>query len=74
MVATLINDVTGQPIKGFTLRVNLNGVTYKLGTDANGQVSVSTADLAPGTYTAVVTFLGGTKYYPSNATVTIVKD
>lgn len=74
IIATLINDVTGQPIKGFTLRVNLNGVTYKLVTDANGQVSVSTADLAPGTYTAVVTFLGGTKYYPSNATVTIVKD
>ena len=72
LVATLTNDATGQPIKGFTLRVKLDGVTYKLVTDANGQVKLSTADLAQGTYTATVTFNGGTKYNPSSTSIQVI--
>ena len=72
LIATLTNNATNQPIKGFTLRVNLNGKTTKLVTDANGQVSLSTADLAPKTYPVTVTFNGGTKYYPTTTTENIL--
>ena len=69
----MTNNATGQPIKGFTLRVKVNRVTHKLVTDVDGQVSVSTADLAPGNYTVTVTFKGGTKYYPTTETLVIEK-
>ncbi|WP_405304673.1 hypothetical protein, partial [Methanobrevibacter sp.] len=72
MVATLINNATGQAIKGFTLHVKLHGETYKLVTDANGQVRISAADLDPGTiYTVSVTFKGGTKYNAAKITAKI---
>ena len=77
VVATLTNNVTGQAIKGYTIRIKLAGETYKLVTDANGQVRQSTADLTPGTiYTVTATFKETTKYYGSKATVkvTVVAD
>ena len=69
VVATLTNNATGQAIKGFTIHIKLHGESYSLVTDANGQVSVSTADLTPGTiYTVTATFNGGTKYNAAKAT------
>ena len=77
VVATLTNNVTGQAIKGYTVRIKLAGETHKLVTDANGQVRLSTADLTPGTiYTVTATFKETTKYYGSKSTVkvTVVAD
>ncbi|MBQ6511315.1 Ig-like domain repeat protein, partial [Methanobrevibacter sp.] len=72
LVATLINNVTGQPIKGGTVRFNVDGVKYTVKSDAKGQAKISTADLAPGTYTATVSYKGNTKYNPSATTVDMV--
>ena len=72
LVVTLENNNTGKAIKGFTLRVNLDGELYKLVTDADGQVSISTTELAPGNYPVTVDFVQTTKYYGSTASTEIV--
>ena len=56
LVITL-KDANGNPLKGITISVDLNGVK-KYTTDSNGQVKVPTKGLAPKTYTAKVTFNG----------------
>jgi hypothetical protein len=69
-----INDDLGNPLKNVKLSVNLNG-TKKYTTDSKGQIKVSTADFAPGTYPVEVAFGGNEIYSESNATakLTVVK-
>ena len=73
LVITL-KDANGNPLKGISISVDLNGVK-KYTTDANGQVKVPTKGLAPKTYTAKVTFNGNTNYEKSaiNVKVTVKK-
>ena len=73
LVITL-KDANGNPLKGITISVDLNGVK-KYTTDSNGQVKVPTKGLAPKTYTAKVTFNGNTNYEKSakDVKVTIKK-
>ena len=69
-----LKDVNGNPLKGVSIYVDLNGAkTYT--TDGNGQVKVSTKGLAPKTYTAKVTFNGNDIYDKSvkNVKVTVKK-
>ena len=69
-----LKDVDGNPLKGVSIYVDLNGAkTYT--TDGNGQVKVSTKGLAPKTYTAKVTFNGNDIYDKSvkNVKVTVKK-
>jgi len=54
------------------LNVDLNGKTYTAKTDSNGQISVSTADLAPGTYTATISYKGSSNYKATSTTAKIV--
>ena len=72
LIVTLTNDATGQPLGGATVSVRINGVLTKVKTDSNGQAIVSTADLEPGTYTATVSYNGGSKYNPSKTTEKII--
>lgn len=72
LIATLINDVTGQPIKGANLRFTVNGQKYTVKTNANGQAKVSISNLAPGTYNAIVAYNGNGKYNPYAISVDIV--
>ena len=72
LVATLINNATGQPIKSGTVRFNIDGVKYTVKSDAKGQAKLSTADLALGNYTATVSYNGNAKYTRSTTTVDMV--
>ena len=69
-----INDDLGNPLKNVKLSVNLNG-TKEYNTDSKGQIKVSTAAFAPGTYPVDVSFGGNEIYSESNATakLTVVK-
>ena len=49
-----------------TVRVNFAGTEYVLKTDSKGQVKISTADLALGTYSVSISYNGNSKYYSSN--------
>ncbi len=69
IVATLINDVTGQVIKNANVRFEVNGVKSTVKSDNNGQAKVSVANLALGTYEASASYIGNSKYIPSNESV-----
>ena len=70
LVATLTN-ANGVPLSANVI-VNLNGVNYALKSNSDGQVNVSTADLAPGNYAATILYKGNSKYNPSNTTANVV--
>ena len=69
LIATLTN-AEGTPLSA-NLVVNLNGVDYTLKSNSKGNVAVSTADLAPGKYTATITYKGNSKYNPSTTTAMV---
>ena len=71
LIATLINDRSGKAIRCVTVAVKINGEKYALKTDFNGQVKVSTANLALGDYTATITYAGNSKYNKASATVDV---
>ena len=68
-VATLTN-AEGVPLSANVV-VTLNGVNYALKSNSKGQVSVSTASLPVGEYTATVVYKGNSKYNPSSATAKV---
>ena len=71
IVATLTNANTGKVLNSANLLVSINGETYTLKTNSKGQVKVSTVDLAPGVYTATVSYKGNSKYNPSSIDVIV---
>ncbi|WP_407454798.1 hypothetical protein, partial [Methanobrevibacter sp.] len=70
----LVSTITNEHDKPLVvnLNVNLNGQTYTAKTDSNGQMSVSTADLAPGTYVATISYKGSSNYKATSTTANIV--
>ena len=72
LVATLINNATGEPIEGSNILINLNGENYTVETDSNGQAIVSTEDLDPGIYTAAISYEGSTLYNPTETTFDVI--
>ena len=72
LVATLINNVTGQYIKGANVIFTVNGEKYTAKTDLNGKAKVSISGLAPGTYEAAVSYNGNSKYCASSGTFNVV--
>ena len=75
LVATLIDNVTGTPIKNAYVIVKANGKSFKIKTDSNGQAILSGEELPLGAYTVDVSYKGGAKYYPATASVDVtVKD
>ena len=61
----------GQPIRGASVAVSFNGESQNVKTNYTGQVKVSTANVASGTNSAVISYAGSTKYNPSSITVDI---
>ena len=72
LVITL-KDENGKAVKNVKLNVKFNGKNKALTTDSNGQVKISSYNLAPNTYKAVITFAGvAHKYLPTNFTAKVV--
>ena len=69
LVATLTSG-KGIPLSA-NIIVTLNGVKYTLKSNSQGQISISTADLAPGEYTATITYKGNSKYKPTSTTIKV---
>ena len=72
LIVTLINNGTGQPLKGAYVIVKVNGVSHKIKTDSKGRAVLSGDDLPLGTYVAVISYKGSDKYYPANTSLEIV--
>ena len=71
IVGTLTNSATGKNIKNVNVKVNLNGETTTVKSNSKGQVIVSTADLDNGTYTAIFSYQGNSKYNPLSTVVKV---
>ena len=64
LIITLSSSVTGQPIRGANVAINLNGENSTAKTDYYGQVKVSTAHLTPDYYNVVLSYKGSSKFNP----------
>ena len=69
LVSTIINE-HGKPLVVY-MKVELNGKTYSVKSDSDGKISVPTANLDPGTYTAKISYNGSSNYNPTNTTASI---
>ena len=67
----LIN-VTGQPLKGASVFVNIGGAKNNVFIDAVGKGKLSVAGLAPGSYDASITYKGSAMYYPAETSLEVV--
>ena len=65
-----LKDADGNPIRGATVTVDLNGAK-KYTTDKKGQVKVAVGKLVPKTYTAKISFAGNNLYKASSATAKV---
>ena len=72
LIAILVNNETGQAIKGAAVRFSVDGQKGSVKSDADGEAIFAVSTLAPGTYTAVVSYNGNGKYNPSASSVDIV--
>ena len=72
LIAILVNDETGQAIRGATVRFEVDDQKGSVKSDAAGEAVFAVSTLAPGTYTAVVSYSGNSKYNPSDSSVYIV--
>ncbi len=72
LIAILVNDETGQAIKGATVRFAVDNQKGSVKSDADGEAIFTVSTLDPGTYTAVVSYHGNGKYNPSDSSVDIV--
>ena len=66
-----LKDNDNKPVNGVTVLINLNGAKY-FSTDLNGQVKISTKDLTPKTYIAIISFAGDDKYAKSTSTTNVI--
>jgi len=69
LVSTIVNE-HGKPLV-VTMKVELDGKTYSARSDSNGQINVSTADLAPGSYVAKISYKGSSNYNSASTTANI---
>ena len=72
IVATVTNADTGKAVTNTNVKVSLNGVTTTVKSNSKGQAIVSTANLAPGTYIAILSYQGNAKYNPVSTTATAI--
>ena len=72
IVAVVTSGDTGKGLVTVNVLINFNGVDYALKTNSKGQVRLFTGDLAPGIYTATISYKGNAKYNPSSTTVDVI--
>ncbi|WP_407424304.1 Ig-like domain repeat protein [Methanobrevibacter sp.] len=71
-VYATLKDADGNPIVGAKVNMVLGNINKTVKTDSKGRVSASTKNLAPGDYTASVSFAGDGYYAPSSTTASVV--
>ena len=71
VVGTLTNADTGKVIVNAKVKIEINGELTTVKSNSKGQVTVSTEDLTAGTYTAIISYQGNTKYNPASTVVSV---
>ena len=62
LVVSLVDTITGSPLKGAYVVVNIAGENHKVKITANGEGRLSLADLDYGIYATTLTYKGNAKY------------
>jgi hypothetical protein len=70
LIATITNEY-GKAL-AVNLDVNINGETYTVRADSNGQISVPVNITYPGSYVATISYKGNANYNPSTTTANII--
>ena len=70
-----LTDINGNPLVGETVVFQINGVTYKVVTDANGKASFDCSNLTPGTHNIAYSYStkGQPDYNNLSSTITVTK-
>ena len=71
LVATLTNGDTGKAVSSASVQVDINGATTTVKTNTKGQAKLSTADLPLGTYNAIISYAGNSKYSPASTSISV---
>lgn len=66
-----LHDADGSILRNAPVKVSVNGAIKTYWTNNNGQVLLSTSNLAPSTYKVIVNFDGNGKYFKSSASAYI---
>ena len=66
----ILTDVNGNPLANQTINIRLNSADYTRVTDSNGRASMA-INLAPGQYSATITYNGNALYTSSSVTADI---
>ena len=72
LTVTLMNNETGQPIKGANVVVSINGEDYNVKINSKGEGKLSLADFELGTYTVTAAYKGSSIYNPATVTKSII--
>ena len=72
LYATLINNDTGKGIKGANVRFIVNDQKYTVKTNSAGEAKLNISGLAPGTYDAIGSYYGNSRYNSSSGTFSVV--
>ena len=70
-LAVTLTTAEGGPLSSTTVNINIDGVDYAVKTSSRGVAKLSLADLAPGSYTASITYGGSSKFGSIDTTVDI---
>ena len=70
LIATL-TTAEGGPLSSTTVNININGADYAVKTNSCGVAKLSLADLAPGSYTASISYNGNSRFGSGNTTLDI---
>ena len=71
LTAILRNARTNKPVGNANIAITLNGITATFRTNSKGQITVSAEDLDEGTYVAVISYAGNSKYNPTSTVAKI---
>ena len=69
IIATLTNNATGKSIQNANVNVDINGEVFTVKSNGDGKVIVSVVDLPYGEYTAMISYLGNSKYNPAATSI-----
>lgn len=72
LTVSLTNGATGKTISNANIQVTLGGIIAAAKSNSKGQIFISTGDFDSGTYLAIISYGGNSKYNPASTVAKIV--
>ena len=72
LIVGLVDAVSGAPLKGANVAVNIAGEKYTVKINSKGEGRISVADFDYGTYAVTISYKGNAKYAPTTVDLDVV--